>query len=185
MKKHWLVALGIIVLIIIILSPNKPAPNTDLVDIKQQITNMEKSLPAMQPSVDVSPLKQEIKQLNALINDLQDKSEQYHGDNQAKLINKIDGIQHILQSLDDNRHPVKYLDEKDLPFQVISIDSIQQVSVATAAYDHKTMPLEAGDTLAGWKVIKVDFAEQFIDLENADHAHIAFHLKSHEDASND
>ena len=56
---------------------------------------------------------------------------------------------------------------KSLPFAIVSIDSIQQVPVASVTYDYKTIPLEKGDALAGWKVVSVDYSKQRLELENA------------------
>ncbi|HAU1882023.1 TPA: hypothetical protein JBJ86_17435, partial [Legionella pneumophila] len=69
-------------------------------------------------------------------------------------------------------HPIKYLPINTLPFKVISIDCIQQVSVATVAYNFKTVPLEKSDQLAGWTVLSIDFGLQRMELENGNKEHV-------------
>ncbi|WP_426741416.1 hypothetical protein, partial [Pseudomonas aeruginosa] len=70
------------------------------------------------------------------------------------------------------RHPIKYLPVTSLPFKVISIDSIQQISVATVAYNFKTIPLEKSDKLADWIVLSIDFGLQRMELENSNKEHV-------------
>ena len=62
--------------------------------------------------------------------------------------------------------PAKYLSPKQLPFQVLSLDSIQSIPVATIAYDFKTLSLEKGDALGGWRVVVIDYGKQRIKFEN-------------------
>lgn len=72
------------------------------------------------------------------------------------------------------------LPANQLPFKVLSIDSIQEVSVASVSYHYKTQALEKGDSLAGWTVFEIDFAKQTIEFENADNAHLRVHLSQQE-----
>ncbi|WP_051555224.1 hypothetical protein [Legionella fairfieldensis] len=71
-----------------------------------------------------------------------------------------------LNELQAKTQAVKYLPLKALPFAVMSIDSIQNMPVASLHYDYKTIPVEKGDALAGWKVVSVDFRHQTIEFEN-------------------
>ena len=68
--------------------------------------------------------------------------------------------------LEEKKTSLKYLPVQSLPFSVISLDSIQHVSVATIAYDFKHVPLEKGDSLAGWRVISIDYGTQHMEFEN-------------------
>ncbi len=75
---------------------------------------------------------------------------------------------------------MKILSASQLPFKVLSIDSIQEIPTVSLAYHYKTQALEKGDTLAGWTVFEIDFAKQIIEFENADKAHVLVHLNQHE-----
>lgn len=93
-------------------------------------------------------------------------------ENRTTLGGKLDAIQDVIKSLDDKQHPIKYLPTTALPFTLVSIDSIQQVSVVTVAYDYRTIPLEKSDTLAGWTVIRLDFGKQQAEFINDREEHV-------------
>jgi len=82
-----------------------------------------------------------------------------------------------MHALNQKQHPITYLPASTLPFQVISIDSIQQVCVASVRYDYKTVPLEKSDALAGWTVLSLDFGKQKIELENANKERVVVTLE--------
>ena len=88
-------------------------------------------------------------------------------DTQKALGQELHSIKEVVTHLDSQKSPIKYLPVKILPFSIVSIDSIQQTPVASVAYDYKTIPLEKGDALAGWKVVAVDYSKQRLELENS------------------
>lgn len=88
-------------------------------------------------------------------------------DTQKVLGQELHSIKKVVTHLDSQKSPIKYLPVKILPFSIVSIDSIQQTPVASVAYDYKTIPLEKGDALAGWKVVAVDYGKQRLELENS------------------
>lgn len=67
---------------------------------------------------------------------------------------------------------IQFLPKESLPFTVLSIDSIQGTTVGSIEYDFKTIPLEEGDSLAGWKINALDYAKQCIELTNSKNEHI-------------
>ena len=85
---------------------------------------------------------------------------------EATLAKRLDAIQEIVRHLDSKQVAIKYLDPKTLPFHVVSIDSIQHIPVASITYDFKTIPVEQGDALAGWRVLSLDYGKQRMELEN-------------------
>lgn len=142
--------------------------NQRLNEIQSQLGNLQKA-PA--EKIDLSTINQDFNRLETLINNLKSKDEgqlnQLVVESRTQLSNKLDAMHTAIDSLDKKQHPIKYLPVSALPFTVISIDSIQQVSVASVTYDFKTIPLEKSDALAGWTVLSVDFGKQKIELENA------------------
>lgn len=72
------------------------------------------------------------------------------------------------------------LPASQLPFKVLSIDSIQEVPVASIAYHYKTQAMEKGDALAGWTVFEINYAKQTIEFENTDKAHVLVRLNPQE-----
>ena len=102
-------------------------------------------------------------------------------ESRVDLSNKLNAIHQTIDSLDKKQHPIKYLPITALPFQVVSIDSIQQVSVASVAYDYKTIPLEKNDSLAGWTAMQIDFGKQRLEFENANKERVIVTLDINQD----
>lgn len=144
--------------------------NERLSEIQSQLGTLQQSIKAPAEKIDLSSINQDFNHLTALIGELKPKdSEQLNQivkESQSQLANKLDAMHTVITSLDQKQHPIKYLPVSALPFKIVSIDSIQQVSVASVEYDFKTIPLEKSDTLAGWAVLSVDFGQQKIELEN-------------------
>jgi hypothetical protein len=127
---------------------NKPLPEVNLNAITQQIALLSKRLEQLREN--------DSKQLTETLTQ-----------SQNTLGQELHSIKEVVTHLDDKKSSVKYLPLKSLPFSIVSIDSIQQVPVASVSYDYKTIPLEKGDALAGWKVVSVDYSKQRLELENA------------------
>jgi hypothetical protein len=136
------------------------------------------------PNLDLSPIKEEVQQLGVLIHQMKDDHsvgallENGHSQIQTKL----DAMYQLIETLENTQHPIKYLPETALPFKILSIDSLQHISVATVFYNYKTAALEKGDSLAGWEVIAVDFATQSMEFESAEGTHIKTRLTGAEHA---
>lgn len=143
---------------------------TRLNDIQAQLGNLQQAARKPDEKVDLSAINQDYNKLATLIEQLKSKDDntinQLITENRAELSHKLDALNVVINSLDKKQHPVKYLPVTALPFKVISIDSIQQVSIATVTYDFKTIPLEKSDKLANWTVLQIDFGQQRIELEN-------------------
>jgi len=156
------------------IQPRASAPAPELKAIQRAIENTPV------PKLDLSPIKAEVSALATLIKQMQNEDKTslntLLSNTKTELQSKLDAIHNTIISLEEKQHPVKVLPETALPFKVISIDSLQHISVATASYDFKTTTLEKGDALAGWKVLDVDFATQTMEFENEDAAHVKVRL---------
>ena len=141
-----------------------------------QVTDSKFELQAIQhaiehtPTLDLSPIKAEVAELAALIKQRQvSDASSFNtlvGNIKTEIQNKLDSIATTITALEEKEHPVKILPASSLPFKVLSIDSLQNISVATISYAYKTTALEVRDALAGWQVKYVDFATQNIVFEN-------------------
>lgn len=184
-KWLLLITLNALVILLICLK-NQPvtAQVQDLSSLDNRLSTIESKLDQPVKAPDLSPINHNLKQLGQFIQQLKNKDDHQLGElfstGQIAIKKQLDGIATILTRLDEQKHPIKTLPASSLPFKVLSIDSIQDVSVASVAYDSKTQALEKGDSMAGWTVIQVDFARQFIEFENTDKAHVALSLKSNE-----
>ena len=156
------------------IQPKVSVPAPELKAIQHAIQNTPV------PKLDLSPIKAEVSALATLIKQMQNEDEASLNtlltNTKTELQSKLDAIHNTIISLEEKQHPIKILPEAALPFKVISIDSLQHVSVATASYDFKTTALEEGDALAGWKVLDVNFATQSMEFENEDEAHVKVRL---------
>ncbi|CDZ76694.1 hypothetical protein BN59_00968 [Legionella massiliensis] len=183
-KWLGLVALNILLVVFVCVKHKSSSSNNNLNGLEQKLTTIESQLnkPTQQP--DLSPITDHIKQLGDFIQQMQNKDDHQLGElfstEQAAIKSQLDGIQELLKHLDSQKQPVKMLPASALPFKVLSIDSIQEVSVASVAYDYKTKALEKGDSLAGWKILDINFAKQTIEFENVEKAHVLIHLTQQE-----
>ncbi|HGI8166010.1 TPA: hypothetical protein ACJT8R_001264 [Legionella pneumophila] len=190
MKKYldakWLslLLLNGLLVVFICLKSQPSIENNKFNTLDERLTTIQKQLnqPVEQP--DLSPITKNIKQLGAFIQQIQNKDEHQLGEmfttEQIAIKKQLEGITDLLRHLDEKKQPVKMLPANQLPFKVLSIDSIQEVSVASVSYHYKTQALEKGDSLAGWTVFEIDFAKQTIEFENADNAHLLVHLNQQE-----
>ncbi|MBA2710133.1 MAG: hypothetical protein H0U57_06040 [Tatlockia sp.] len=131
---------------------NKPTPKTDLTTIADQINQLTRRIEKLK-SVDSESLNQTLTQTM--------------NHTESTLSSQLDSIKEVVSHLGLAKAPLKYLKAESLPFKIVSVDSIQQVPVASISYDFKTVPLEKGDSLAGWKIVRLDYSKQHVELENA------------------
>ena len=155
--------------------------NNSLSEIQSQLIGLQQIMKTPADKTDLSAINQDVNRLETMIHELKTKDDGQLNklvvDSQTQLANKLDAMHTVINSLDKKQHSVKYLDVTALPFKVISIDSIQQVSVASVAYNYKTVPVEKSDALAGWTVLSVDFGKQTIELENGNKEHVLVALE--------
>lgn len=160
-----------------------PAIDARLNDIQSRVINLQNDVKKPAEKIDLSAINQDFNKLTTLIEQFKSNDNAKINENQAELTNKLDAIHQVINSLDKKQHPIKYLPLTALPFHVISIDSIQQVSVASVTYDYKTIPLEKNDSLAGWTVMQIDYGKQRVELENSDKERVLVTLDMTQDES--
>jgi hypothetical protein len=163
--------------------PESNLQNESTKALALQLNTLQTQLKSVQDGVDRAVLPLEnlnaiTEHINLLSKELMNLREQNSEElnktlthTQASLESKINSINDAVSRL-DKKAPIQYLTAENLPFKVMSIDSIQQVPVASMAYDFKTIPLEKGDSLAGWKVLAIDYSKQSIELVNAKKEHV-------------
>ena len=97
-----------------------------------------------------------------------------HDDTQ-KLSQQLATLSSQLQQSQQKKQ-MAYLKPQDLPFTISHIDNIQSQNIVTVNYNHTTFPLNQGDDLAGWKLIRADFVNQTAELINASGQHVVVTL---------
>lgn len=166
------------------LIPNKhPEPthiDHRLNDIQSQISTLQETVKNPADKINLNAMTNDFNRLANFIRELKptdnEQLSQRVVESQAQLASKLDAVDSAIQSLKKKQNPITYLKSSALPFKVVSIDSIQQVSMASVEYDYQTIPLEKNDSLAGWTVLSVDFGKQRIELENSEKARVVVAL---------
>ena len=191
MRRHldskWLLLVllnALVVLLVCFKSQPVKTQIQDLSSLEHRLSAIESKLNQPVKAPDLTPINHNLRQLGQFLQQMQNKDDYQLGElfstGQIAIKKQLDSIAELLTRLHEQKHPIKTLPASSLPFQVLSIDSIQDVSVASVLYDYKTQALEKGDSIAGWMVIQIDFARQFIEFENADKARVSLTLKSNE-----
>ncbi|HBD9439217.1 TPA: hypothetical protein ACWM1T_001799 [Legionella pneumophila] len=98
-----------------------------------------------------------------------------HEENEA-LARKIQALQEVIASLKGSNKSTQYLDKKALPFEIVAIDSVNEEPVLALRYNYNHMALEKGDMLAGWKVVRLDYAKQFVEFDDEKGVHVKLSL---------
>lgn len=163
---------------------NKPVIEK-LNDLQSEMQKMKASFAKPTQDIDVTSITSQINELShrldAIVANSDEKLEQTLSKTleatQSGLVSEIQSMKAAVNTLNSKEAPAQYLNPKVLPFKVVSIDSIQQVAVASIEYDYKTIPLEKGDALAGWKILKIEYGKQMVELENAKHSHVVINAK--------
>ncbi|MFT4059677.1 MAG: hypothetical protein QM652_09025 [Legionella sp.] len=167
---------------------NSEAITNRLDTIQAQLGIVHQEVKKPPEIVDLTVINQDFNKLASLIEQLKSNDEttlnRLINEHRTELAQKLDSLHDMVTTLDKKQHPIKYLPAASLPFKVISIDSIQQVSVATVAYNFKTTPLEKSDNLADWTVINIDFGLQRMELENSNKEHVVVTLDVMQGESN-
>lgn len=138
-------------------------------DVMARLNTLQSQLTTLEHSIN-KPLPKEITQLSERLEHLKkataDELNQTITHTEATLSNQLDSIQTVVNHLDAKASPTKYLRPENLPFNIVSLDSIQQIPVASIAYDFKIIPLEKNDVMAGWTLISLDYGKQRLEFEN-------------------
>ena len=175
---------------------NQPADYTNnsevvinrLETLQEQLGALNQEIKKPTKTLDLSNFNQDFDKLTSLIKQLQanDATTINHllTQNRTEFVQKLDTLYELVTALSKKQHLIKYLPIAALPFKVISIDSIQQVSVATVSYNFKTIPLEKNDKLADWTVLNIDFGLQRMELENSNKEHVVVTLDVEQEESN-
>lgn len=144
--------------------------------LQSKLSTLQDSVNKPAPKIDLHAMTQQIQQLSIQLDDVRTQNanhmDQALNQTEATLANRLDAIQQMVKHLDEKHAPVKYLPSDSLPFTVMSLDSIQHVPVACIAYDFKNVAIEKGDSLAGWRVVSIDYGKQRIEFENINKEHV-------------
>ena len=158
--------------------------------LKRKLTEIEEKLARIQskvskpsePTINLAPISSEI---NALGNKVSMASKESTDELKASFEDKnkvlqaqLKGLQDDIKALKKAQNTIKQLPVSALPFKVLSVDSIQQENVVSLYYHYKTIPIESGDELAGWKLVSASYGSQQAEFVNSDDEHVFIALKA-------
>jgi len=83
---------------------------------------------------------------------------------QSNIDKQIDDIK---KSLSSNLNTKQYLNQSNLPFEMLTIDVISGQSYVSVNYNNHVFPLAINDVLAGWRVKVADFDENTAEFVNS------------------
>ena len=141
--------------------------------IRQELGNNQLQINLDSVNAELAKVSHQAEQLAAKSDDLITNEIKSSSKQLAAKLNKITNELHKLQQ---ERKIVTYLKPANLPFKIISIDNIQQQNIVSVNYNHTDFPLEIGDYLTGWKLVKADFASQRAEFINHKNQHVVIDL---------
>ena len=139
---------------------------THLTTIQKRLSTIEQVV-SHNDSPNLEPIKQQLNLLSNRINQLQTINPEQLTQTEKLLHEQLNTIQTVVNHLDKTTTPIKYLAANELPFHILSLDSIQHIPVASVDYSFKVITLEKEDKLASWKLIRLDYAKQQLEFENS------------------
>ena len=153
-----------------------------------QLNTLEKNINTLQlavnqplPKIDLHATNEQIQKVSQQLEEVRARNASHVDESmkktEATLNKELLAIQDLVRHLDNKKESVTFLSPQSLPFQILSLDSIQSIPVASVAYDFKTVPLEKNDSLAGWRIVAIDYGKQHIEFANTKNEHV---LLTHE-----
>ncbi len=127
----------------------------------QEIQAMHQSLESMEKSRQTpESLKPTLETMEKNMEDLQGNLSSMKDDMDIQMSD-------LKKAVNSNPNMKQYLDAKELPFKVISIDVLDQQPFASVNDDDHISPMAVGDALAGWQLEKADYATATAEFKNA------------------
>ena len=163
----------------VVATPTEPSEATvasHFNEVQKELISLKETVSKPAPTVNVKKITKQLATLSNSVAELREETRKQLAETltqtQDTLGKELHSIKEVVTHMGDKKPSVTYLPLANLPFSIVSIDSIQQVPVASVVYDLKTVPLEKGDSIAGWKVVRVDYSKQRLELENRRHERV-------------
>ena len=139
-------------------------------DISAKLANIEKILNNKGAYVDIDNIKTSLSILIAKVNALSQANDQAITNqitqSKKQLNQKLNTINVELSDIKKQNTPHRVISASHLPFQVVSIDNIQNDDIVSVHYDNHLLPIELNAKLAGWTLIKANTEDQTAQFEN-------------------
>lgn len=139
-------------------------------DISAKLANIESSLSNKDAYVDIDSIKSTVASLITQINQITQKDDKAIA---TQITQSSDQLNTQLKTINSTLSQIKQqnvhhtvIPASNLPFQVVSIDNIQENDIVTINYENHIAPLEINESLAGWRLIKANTDDQKATFEN-------------------
>jgi hypothetical protein len=149
-------------------------------DIQVQIGRVKEEVQKPKEKVDLSSLNQNIQSISGEIRNIKSETTKAifkTAEQNLDLSKKIDDVKVEVKGISSNAGEIKYIDPKQIPFEVFSIDYVQSSPVVSIRYHYQNYDLEVGEVLAGWKVVSLNYVTQEAEFENINKEHAHLNLK--------
>tara|TARA_B110000879_G_scaffold162382_1_gene209722 strand:+ start:1080 stop:1751 length:672 start_codon:yes stop_codon:yes gene_type:complete len=157
------------------------AISTQLTDVQRGLLAIKTEIKKPQKEINLDAVSNGVNRLSGSVTQLLSNNETRVRDivNQSanQIHQQIGNLSKQVTSINKAHKGAVYLTAKYLPFNVLSIDSVQEEGVVDVSYLYRTVALETDDVLAGWTLKKVDFLKQKATFENPKHEFVNIQLK--------
>lgn len=150
-----------------------------LLAIEKRIAAVQKEIMAKEDSHQTESLSQAFTELSKGLSQFRLQTQQAlnQSQNENQILNqKLEAMHTLILSLKNEEQKIQYLDKKALPFEIQAIDSVNEAAVLALSYHYNHVALEIGDKLAGWKVVALDYAKQWVEFDDEKGAHVQVSL---------
>ncbi|OGT35645.1 MAG: hypothetical protein A3F11_06995 [Gammaproteobacteria bacterium RIFCSPHIGHO2_12_FULL_37_14] len=153
-----------------VVTASKNMMQNQLNDISDKLANIESSLSKKDAYVDIDTIKSTVASLITQINQITQKDDNAitaqitQGNDQ--LNTQLKTIKNTLSEIKQQNVHHTVIPASNLPFQVMSIDNIQENDIVTINYENHIAPLEINESLAGWRLVKANTNDQKATFEN-------------------
>lgn len=148
----------------------KNAMQNQLNDISAKLANIESSLSNKDAYVDIDSIKSTVASLIIQINQITQNGDKAIA---TQITQSSDQLNTQLKTINSTLSQIKQqnvhhtvIPASNLPFQVVSIDNIQENDIVTINYENHIAPLEINESLAGWRLVKANTNDQKATFEN-------------------
>ncbi|MCE3268679.1 MAG: uncharacterized protein K0R49_931 [Burkholderiales bacterium] len=130
-------------------------------EILSQINDINNQLQILQRNPEVSPeIKDSLMKINTSLDNIPQSIVSMKDDMDSQMTE-------LKKVVNANPNMKQYLDVKELPFKVISIDVLGEQPFASVNYDDHIQPMAVGDAIAGWVLNNADFSTATAEFKNA------------------
>lgn len=148
-------------------------------DIQAQINKVTLEVKKPKAKVDLSSINNQIKSISGELRNIKDESlkaidktsEENH-----RLSQQIANVESSVKGINLEQTGIKYVDAKKIPFEIFSIDYVQESPVISIRYHFQNYDLEVGETIGGWKVVELNYETQVAEFENTNKEHARLSL---------